>query len=148
MITQREAVVAEARTWLRTPYHHQGRLKGVGVDCAMLLCDVYHAVGLIPHLDPRPYPPDWHLHRSTERYLGWVEQYAGSVEAPQPGDIALWRFGRCFAHGAIVEAWPLVIHAVMRERICTRTDALINPYLSRREVRFYSLWTERADVRR
>ena len=27
-------IVAEARTWLGTPFHHQGRLKGVGVDCA------------------------------------------------------------------------------------------------------------------
>lgn len=24
--------VAEAVTWLGTPYHHQGRVKGVGVD--------------------------------------------------------------------------------------------------------------------
>lgn len=26
-------IVAEARTWLDTPYVHQGRVKGVGVDC-------------------------------------------------------------------------------------------------------------------
>ena len=25
--------VAEAMTWLGTPHHHQGRVKGVGVDC-------------------------------------------------------------------------------------------------------------------
>lgn len=25
--------VTEALTWLGTPYHHQGRIKGVGVDC-------------------------------------------------------------------------------------------------------------------
>ena len=25
--------MAEARSYLRTPYHHQGRRKGVGVDC-------------------------------------------------------------------------------------------------------------------
>ena len=31
-----EDVVRQARTWLNTPYHHQGRLKGVGVDCAGL----------------------------------------------------------------------------------------------------------------
>lgn len=33
--------VAEAITWLGTPYHHQGRVKGVGVDCGTLLCEVY-----------------------------------------------------------------------------------------------------------
>lgn len=39
--------VAEAMTWLGTPYHHQGRVKGVGVDCATLLCEVYKEVGLM-----------------------------------------------------------------------------------------------------
>jgi cell wall-associated NlpC family hydrolase len=29
----REAVIAEARTWLGTPWHHQASLKGVGCDC-------------------------------------------------------------------------------------------------------------------
>jgi cell wall-associated NlpC family hydrolase len=31
----RAAVVAEARSWLGTPFHHQGRVKAAGVDCAM-----------------------------------------------------------------------------------------------------------------
>ena len=30
----RERVVAEALSWLGTPYAHRQRLKGVGVDCA------------------------------------------------------------------------------------------------------------------
>ena len=33
--------VQEALTWLGTPYHHQGRVKGVGVDCGTLICEVY-----------------------------------------------------------------------------------------------------------
>jgi len=28
-MSQRDEVVAEAETWLRTPYHHMGRVKGV-----------------------------------------------------------------------------------------------------------------------
>jgi len=31
-----QSLIDEARTWLGTPYHHQPRVKGVGVDCAML----------------------------------------------------------------------------------------------------------------
>ena len=35
----RARIVAEAMTWLGTPYHHRGKLKGIGVDCAQLpLC--------------------------------------------------------------------------------------------------------------
>lgn len=109
---QRLAVLVEAETWCGTAYHHQGFVKGGGVDCAFLLVEVYHACGLIPKIDPRPYPPDWHFHRDEERYLGWVEKYAHPVEVPQPGDVALYKFGRCLSHGAIVVEWPTIIHAM------------------------------------
>ena len=33
-------VVRMARTWLGTPYHHQGRVKGAGVDCGGLVIGV------------------------------------------------------------------------------------------------------------
>ena len=110
-------IVAEAMGWVGTRYHHQGRVKGAGVDCAMILCEVYHACGLIPFIDPRPYPMDWMLHRSEERYLGWIAKYGDKVADPQPGDIALYRFGRCISHGAIVVGWPEVIHAVRGEGV-------------------------------
>ena len=32
-MNKNQLAVAEALTWLGTPYHHQGRVKGVGVDC-------------------------------------------------------------------------------------------------------------------
>lgn len=137
---QRAAVVAEALDWLGTPYHHQGQIKGAGVDCAFLLIRVYHAVGLIPDIDPRPYPPDWHLHRGEERYLGWVLQYARPVAQPQPGDIVLYQFGRCVSHGAIVLDWPHIVHAQMGEG-CVRADAVNSPRLARQQRGFYSLWS-------
>lgn len=134
----RQQIVTEARRWLGTPYHHQGQVMGAGVDCAFLLIRVYHAVGLIPDIDPRPYPPDWHLHRDAERYLGWVRLYAHPVEVPQPGDIALFRFGRCISHGAIVISWPQILHAYRGEG-CVLADVARNPQLSRRLAGFFSL---------
>ncbi len=68
-MSQRSVVIAEAETWLRTPYHHMGRVKGGGSDCLMLLAEVYEAAGVIPHIDVPFYPPDWNLHRDAERYL-------------------------------------------------------------------------------
>jgi len=110
---ERRMVVAEALTWLKTPYHHQGRIKGAGTDCAMILCEVFYNVGLLPRIDPGYYPPDWHLHRSEERYLESVTKYLHPCAAAtgRPGDIVLYRFGRCVSHAAIVIDWPLVIHA-------------------------------------
>lgn len=112
---QRMAVVAQAKTWVGTPYHHEARVKGAGVDCAMLLAEVYEAAGLIPHTVPPHYPPDWHLHRSEERYLNFITKYAQPLaeDAPRlPGDVVTYKFGRCISHAAIVIDWPLVIHAV------------------------------------
>ena len=41
-------VVAVARSLLRTPYHEQGRLPGVGIDCAGVPIVVACALGLVP----------------------------------------------------------------------------------------------------
>lgn len=108
---QRQAVVDEARSWLRTPYINCGDVKGVGVDCAMLLVRVYCDLGLVPAFDPRPYSPDWFLHRDEEKYLGWIKDYAEPVDDPQPGDVVLFKFGRTVSHGGIVVAPDLMIHA-------------------------------------
>lgn len=118
--TVRERVVSMALEWLGTPYHHEGGVRGAGVDCAMLLVRVFHAAGLIPDIDPRPYPADFMLHRDEERYLGWVRQYADEVTEPLPGDVVLYRVGRCYAHAGIVLDWPEIIHAFRDEGAVVR----------------------------
>ncbi|WP_192454011.1 NlpC/P60 family protein [Acinetobacter oleivorans] len=112
------AAVNEALTWLGTPYHPQGRIKGVGVDCGTLSCEVYEKVGLMDHLDPRPYPPDWHIHQMGQRYLELILGVCDPVEGlPQPGDIVLYHFGKCISHGAIVIEWPQVIHSYIHQGV-------------------------------
>lgn len=136
---QRAAVVAEALSWLGTPYHHQGRIKGVGIDCAQLAYGVYHACGLIPSMPLDDYPPDWHLHRDAERYLGRVLEYAHEVETGLPGDLVLYQVGRAFAHGAIIVEWPSVVHAVAAARHVL-LDCGEGGQLAGRKRRFFSLW--------
>jgi cell wall-associated NlpC family hydrolase len=46
-MNMRERIVAEARDWISTPYHHQARLKGVGVDCLGLPICIARALGLV-----------------------------------------------------------------------------------------------------
>lgn len=133
---QRSAVVAEAESWLGTPYHHMARLKGVGCDCLTLLAAVYHSAEVIPAIDISYYPPDWHLHRSDERYMDGLLAYAREVAAPEPGDAALFKFGRCFAHGAVIVEWPRLIHAWNGLGV-VRADAS-KPPLAGRPVRFFS----------
>jgi NlpC/P60 family putative phage cell wall peptidase len=109
----RERIVAEAKSWIGTPYHNCADIKGVGCDCGMLLVRVFVDLGLFEAFDPRPYAHDWHLHRGEERYLDALLSRAARVEAPQPGDVMLFRVGRCYSHGAIViRPKPLtVVHA-------------------------------------
>lgn len=108
---QRAAILEEARSWIGTPFHHRARVKGVGVDCAQLVIAVYASVGLIEDFQPADYPPDWHLHRSEERFLNYVVDRARQVESPEPGDLMLMQFGRCYSHGAILVDRATCIHA-------------------------------------
>ncbi|MFS1524436.1 hypothetical protein ACL7TT_10035 [Microbulbifer sp. 2304DJ12-6] len=138
---QRAAVVAEAKTWLNTPYRHQGRVKGAGVDCGMLLLEVFSATGVIEAGAVEDYPRDWHLHRGEERYLGQVLQHAQEIAGPgQAGDIAVWRFGRSFAHGALVVDWPTIIHSYVGLGV-VYGDALADQDLAERPYRMFSCWT-------
>lgn len=135
---KRDAVVLEARSWLGTPYHHLADVKGAGVDCAMLLVAVYRAVGAIPpELDPRPYAYDWHMHHREEKFLGWLQRCGVEVERPEVGDVAVWRFGRTYSHGAIVIGLDgTIVHAHKPAGMVTLGN-LRETELVQREPRFF-----------
>jgi len=139
-VTTREQIVAEARSWLKTPYHHRARVKGAGVDCAQILIAIFSAVGLLEAFDPGDYPMDWMLHRSEERFRDLVRTYGDQIGLDQvePGDIALYHVGRCFAHGAVVIGWPLVIHADSRVGAVTEAEG-DQGWLAGRAVEFYRI---------
>ena len=133
----RAAVVAEAESWIGTPFHHAARVKGAGVDCLMLLAEVYERADVARHVEPPFYVPDWHLHQGAERYLEGLLHHARPIDGPPlPGDIALFRFGRTFSHGAIVARWPRLIHAYWSIGVVWG-DATLYP-LKERDVRFFS----------
>ena len=89
-------VVAEARTWLHTPFVHQAACKGVGTDCAGLVRGVLHALGILPPGYERLLPeqvlayarrPDGITMRQV------CDQQLQRVAAPAVGGVALIRFG-------------------------------------------------------
>jgi len=137
----RDDVVAEAISWELTPYHHRARVKGVGVDCAQFPAAVYEAVGLIPRVAPE-YSPQWMLHRDEEQFLGWVRRFAREIDRADvgPGDFAIWKYGRCFSHGAIVIDLPEIIHAVILGGGVVRGNADRDQELCSRPVKFFTLF--------
>ena len=148
---ERRCVVSEARAWRGAAYHHMARVRPDprtgergATDCAQLLACVYHAAGLIAEVPLEYYPPDWHLHRGIERYLDKVIEYARETcpresGGPLPGDLVLWRWGRCFAHGAIVVGWPRVVHAMAGIGVLEE-DIERNGMFRGRPRRFFTLW--------
>jgi NlpC/P60 family putative phage cell wall peptidase len=86
------AVVAEARSWIGTPYVHQASACGHGADCLGLLRGVWRALfGDEPEAMP-PYTRDWGepsgdeiLLRAAARHLAPAE---GGLAA---GDVLLFR---------------------------------------------------------
>jgi cell wall-associated NlpC family hydrolase len=137
----RERIVAEALTWLRTPYAHRQQLKGVGVDCAQFPLAVYAAAGVIAPTEAGAYSAQWHLHRGEELYLQGVARLAREIDAKAagPGDFAVWRYGRTFSHGAILLEGARVIHALRGVGV-TLGDRDIDEDLRTRPMRVFSLW--------
>jgi cell wall-associated NlpC family hydrolase len=144
---QRAAVVHEARSWVSTPYHNCADIKGVGVDCGMLLVRVFVDTGLVAPFDPRPYPVDWHLHRSEEQYLRFVFERGAEVKVPGPGDVMVVRYGRCYSHGGIVtRSRPLtIVHAYFQARMVLEEEVHTSSVLSdaTRKPRFVSFWAKK-----
>lgn len=118
----RARIIAAAEGWLRTPWHHNARVKGAGVDCGQLLIGVYADAGLVPAFSTGPYSIDHMLHSADERFLGFVTAHLDETQTPGPGDVAVWQYGQCFSHGAIVVDWPRIIHAHRPERMVVWGD--------------------------
>ncbi len=98
MVT-RAQVVAEARGWLGTPFEHQGRVQGAGVDCIGLLIGVAQSLGLT-QFDVTGYaraPSDGLLQGGCREHLQPVQ-----LASAQPGDVLLMRFKREPQHVGLV----------------------------------------------
>ena len=143
--TARGRVVAIARSFIGTPYHPCGALKGTGVDCGTLLALVYIEAGAIEAFDPGIYSPQWHLHRRSPRYLNAVAQRAREIarDAVRPGDLVLYRLVRDqFAHGAIITAIDggslRIVHAAADLRRVIEGFEQEFPTLAGRERKFFT----------
>jgi cell wall-associated NlpC family hydrolase len=131
----RKKIVEEAKSWIGTPFHHEARVKGAGVDCGMLIIEIYERVGLIPHIVPMHYSPDFMLHRNEELYIELIQLYADEIPLPPylPGDAVVMKNGRIYSHGGIVIDWPLIIHASLMDRVVLYGDIERHPFVEKKK---------------
>lgn len=102
----RAAIVAEAMSWVGTPYRHQASLKGTGCDCLGLIRGVWRAVcGDEPEQAPA-YTPDWAEASGTETLADAAARHltAIMVGEAEAGDVLLfrWRDNLPAKHAAIL----------------------------------------------
>lgn len=105
----REQIIAIARECLGTPFKHQGRVVGRGIDCAGVLAHILRSLDL-PHVDERGYPrqPYDGLIVSILRSQPCLQEIPKSDA--ESGDILLMRFAREPQHVAI-HAGETIVHA-------------------------------------
>lgn len=95
------SVVDIARTYVGTPFHHQGRLPGVGLDCAGTIVCALTACG-IEIQDVKGYsrvPSGTLLTEAVEQHCDKV-----ALHEMLPGDVLLFRIRTDPQHLALVSA--------------------------------------------
>lgn len=149
---KRDEVIRYARTWIGTPFRDQADTRGSGVDCCMFLVRVFVDTGVMPQFDPRPYEPRFFLHKSDENYLYGTKEHPGIAsfcreiqeKDAKPGDIVIYKHGRCFSHTGLILSDDLIIHAWFQERkvaITERRSGLLNVDRGQpRPRKFFSPW--------
>lgn len=117
----RAAAIAEALTWVGTPYRHQASAKGVGCDCLGLLRGVWRALyGHEPEA-AGPYAPDWAETAATDRLLMAARRHCIELPVGQmsAGDIVLFRWRRHLPakHVGILVAADRFVHAYQGQAV-------------------------------
>lgn len=136
-----QRVVAEALSWVGTPYRHQASRKGAGTDCLGLLLGMWRAIyGAEPETVPA-YSADWSEPQGREDLLDAAQRHltAKPLAAAAAGDVLLFRMRR----GAVAKhlgvqvrlgAAPAFVHAYSGHGVTV--SPLSTPWARRLAARF------------
>jgi cell wall-associated NlpC family hydrolase len=109
-MTRREEFVDLVRAMVATPFHHQGRVPGVGIDCAGVVVCAAQAVG-IEVADQQGYSRI----PSGGQFLAAVKEHCEQIAADdvRPGDLMMFSWRTEPQHLAVVVAMdPMsIVHA-------------------------------------
>ena len=102
-----DQILNSARACLETPFRHQGRVAGVGMDCAGLAVHIVEDLGL-PYKDMYGYSRV--PHEGKLKAMLDLQPSLQQVSTPEPGDLLLMKFGGEPTHIAVFTG-STVIHA-------------------------------------
>jgi len=121
----RKTILKHAKTWLGTPYQHQAMVKGVAVDCAMLIAGIAKDCGIkIDCKKIPPYTTQWFLH-NREELLKDIMVNLGFKEIPlkdaKAGDVLGFKYGRVMSHLGIKSTNDKLIQASAETNMVTES---------------------------
>lgn len=114
MMIKRTLVSLIVKTFLGTRYKHQGRLKGVGLDCLGVVVELMKELNIYKGGDKINYSryPDGHeLYNSCKEWL--VEK---PINQMQEGDVLLMRFNEEPQHLAVLVDNNNIVHAYIMSK--------------------------------
>ena len=121
----REQIVALARAWIGTPYHHQASVRGAGCDCLGLIRGVWRELYGSEPEQPPTYSPDWGEIGDTEHLLEAARRHLAErdLSAAAPGDVIVFRLrpGMIAKHSAILVSASRMVHAQTNMAVCEVT---------------------------
>lgn len=92
-MSEGERIAAEAREWIGTPFHWQGRIKGKGVDCKGLVAGVARACGRPEGESLEALAGDYGRVVDHRRLQAGLRNLFDRAQAIEPGDVLLLLLG-------------------------------------------------------
>ncbi|WP_131114303.1 NlpC/P60 family protein [Lichenihabitans psoromatis] len=138
----RSDIVAAARRYIGTPYHHQGALAGAGCDCLGLVRGIWRDLYGAEPEQPPVYTPDWGEVGGDEHILAAAGRHmlARPVSEAEPGDVLVFRLrrGAIAKHIAVLSAASQpdgsggrIIHAQSNDQV---REVVLTPWWRRHAV--------------
>jgi NlpC/P60 family putative phage cell wall peptidase len=113
---RRQDIIATARSWVGTPYHHQGSCQGVGADCLGLVRGVWRSLYDTDAETPPAYSRDWAEASGAETLIGAATRHLQLIPLADAkgGDVIVFRFrpGSPAKHVGILSAPDRLVHAM------------------------------------
>ena len=118
----RARIVAAARAWLGTPYHHQASARGIGADCLGVVRGVWRDIYGDAAEIPPAYTRDWAEASGEETLLEAAARHLARV-APadaRAGDVVVFRLrnGLIAKHAGILTSPHTFLHAMEGAPAC------------------------------
>jgi hypothetical protein len=98
----RQEIINEAMEWLGTPFVHQDRTKGQGVDCVNFIAALAIATGAVPDVE---FERDYRMHENGETMVRLFRSYLNPIDWRDalPADVFVVRYNADHWHCMLVK---------------------------------------------